>query len=94
MGPKVHLELVDIPVPSRCKPYPVPKSQLHVFKQELERLINIGVLEKARRSEWIAGTFIVPKKDGRVCWITDFHGLNKSLRQRVYPQRTINEIFA
>ena len=47
VGPQVHLELVDNPVPSRCKPYPVPKSQLHVFKQELERLINIGVLEKA-----------------------------------------------
>ena len=94
VGPKVHLELVDNPVPSRRKPYPIPKSQLHVFKQELERLINIGVLEKAQRSEWIAGTFIVPKKDGRVCWITDFRSLNKSLRRRVYPQRTINEIFA
>ena len=80
VGPKIHLELVDNPVPSRRKPYPVPKSQLHLFKQELERLINIGVLEKARCSEWIAGTFIVPKKD------TDFHGLNKSLRRRVYPQ--------
>ena len=86
VGPKVHLQLVDNPVPSRHKPYSVPKSQLHVFKQELERLISIGVLEKAKRLEWIAGTFIVPKKDGRVRWITDFHGLNKSLRRRVYPQ--------
>ena len=48
VGPKVHLELVDNPVPSRRKPYPIPKSQLHVFKQELECLINIGVLEKAQ----------------------------------------------
>ena len=81
MGPQVHLELVDNPVPSRRKPYPVPNSQLHVFKQELEHLIIIGVLEKAQQSEWIAGTFIVPKKDGRVRQITDFRGLNKSLRQ-------------
>ena len=81
MGPKIHLELVDNPVPSQRKPYPVPKSQLHVFRHELECLINIGVLEKAQRLEWIAGTFIVPKKNGRVHWITDFRGLNKSLRR-------------
>ena len=74
VGPQVHLELVDNPMPSRHKPYPVPKSQLHVFKQELERLINLGVLEKSRGLEWIAGTFIVLKKDGQVRWITDFRG--------------------
>ena len=47
VGPQVHLELVDNPVPTRCKPYPVPKSQLNMFKQELEHLICIRVLEKA-----------------------------------------------
>ena len=47
VGPQVHLELVDNPMPSRRKPYPIPKSQLNVFKQELKHLINIGVLEKA-----------------------------------------------
>ena len=72
VGPKIHLELVDNPVPSRCKPYPVPKSQLHVFKQELEHLINIGVLEKARRSEWIAGTFMFRKR------MAEFAGLQTS----------------
>ena len=47
VGPQVHLELVDNPVPSRCKPYPIPKRKLNVFKQELKRLISIRVLEKA-----------------------------------------------
>ena len=41
VGPQVHLELVDNPVPSRCKPYPVPKSQLNLFKQELECLTHM-----------------------------------------------------
>ena len=54
-----------------------PTSHLTVFKAELQRLLEIGVIEKAARSEWIAGTFIVPKKDGRVRWIMDFRGLNK-----------------
>ena len=49
-------------------------------------------MEHAKCSEWIAGTFIVPKKDGRVQWTTDFRGLNKSLKQHVYPLRQINDI--
>ena len=68
-------------------------SHLTVFKDELQRLLQIGVIEKATWSEWIAGTFIVPKKDGRVRWITDFRGLNKSLQRKVYPLRKISEIF-
>ena len=39
---------------------------MKVFKEELNCLVEIGVLEPAKCSEWIAGTFIVPKKDGHV----------------------------
>ena len=65
-GPPVHLELIDNPVPVCRRPYTIPTSHLAMFKEELNHLISIGVIEKARHSEWIAGTFIVPKKDGRV----------------------------
>ena len=92
-GPPVHLQLIENPKPIRRRPYSVPTSHLTVFKAELQRLLEIGVIEKAARSEWIAGTFIVPKKDGRVRWITDFRGLNKSLQRKVYPLCKISEIF-
>ena len=81
-GPPVHLQLIENPKPVRRRPYSVPTSHLTVFKAELHRLLEIGVIEKATRSEWIAGTFIVPKKDGRVRWITDFRGLNKASNVR------------
>ena len=81
-GPPVHLQLIENPKPVRRRPYSVPTSHLTVFKAELHRLLEIGVIEKSARSEWIAGTFIVPKKDGRVRWITDFRGFNKSLRRK------------
>ena len=92
-GPPVSLQLIENPMPVHRRPYSVPTSHLTVFKAELQRLLQIGVIEKAARSEWIAGTFIVPKKDGRVRWITDFRGLNKSLWRKVYPLRKISEIF-
>ena len=91
-GPLVHLELIDNPVPVCCCPYAIHTSHLAVFKHELLHLIEIGVIEKAKCSEWIAGTFIIPKKDGHVCWITDFRGLKKSLCRKVYPLRKISEI--
>ena len=84
-GPPVHLQLIENPTPIRHRPYSVPTSNLTVFKAELQRLLKTGVIEKTMRSEWIVGTFIVPKKDGRVRWITDFRGLNKSLCRKVYP---------
>ena len=71
-GPPVHLELIENPVPVRRRPYTIPMSHLAVFKEELSHLISIGIIEKAQCSKWIARTFIVPKKDGRVQWITDF----------------------
>ena len=92
-GPPIHLELIKNPVPVRRRPCTIPTSHLAFFKDELSRLLSIGVVEKAQCSEWIAGTFIVPKKDGCVRWITDFPGLNKSLRRKVYPLRKISEIF-
>ena len=84
VGPPVHLQLIENPKPIRRQPYSVPTSRLTVFKAELQRILQIAVIEKAMQSEWIAGTYIVPKKDGLVCWITDFRGLNKSLRRKVY----------
>ena len=91
-GPPIHLELIDNPTPVRSWAYPIPRSQLQVFKQELDRLVRIGVVERAKHSEWIAGTFITAKKDGRVRWITDFRGINRSLKRHVYPLRRICDI--
>ena len=79
--------------PVRHWPYVIPTSHLAVFKHELLHLIEIGVIQKAKCSKWIAGTFIVPKKDGHVHRITDFCGLNKSLCCKVYPLCKTSETF-
>ena len=74
---KIHLNIIPM-VPSHItRAYPVPCSQLQLFKDELDRLVSIRVLKPGGRSEWISGTFITPKKDNRVHWVSDFHALNK-----------------
>ncbi|KAG7369761.1 reverse transcriptase RNA-dependent DNA polymerase [Nitzschia inconspicua] len=93
-GQKIHLEIDPSVKPSRSRPYTVPINHQQVFKEELERLVRIGVLEKCGRSEWIAGTFIIPKKDGRIRWISDFRALNKALKRQVYHLPKIGDILA
>ena len=91
-GELVHLDVDPNAVPHRSKVYSVPHAHHSVFKEELDRLVQIGVLEPAGQALWIAGTFIIPKKDGKVRWITDFRGLNRALTRRVYPLPRIKDI--
>ena len=61
-GDKVHLEVDPNVPPRQSRAYPVAHHNLELFKKELFRLVKIGVLERAGRSEWISPTFIVPKE--------------------------------
>ena len=63
---KIHLEVDSSIQPHRSRPYTVPVSQRELFRRELQRLVDIGVLEKCGRADWVAGTFCIPKKDGRI----------------------------
>ena len=70
--------------PVFCNPYPVPIVHQQVFKKELQNLIDEKVLQHIPRSEWAFLTFLIPKKDGRVRWISDFCRLNKLLKRDRY----------
>jgi len=91
---QIHLDINPLIPPHVTRAYPVAHSQLKLFKEELDRLVSIRVLEPTGRSEWISGTFIIPKKDGRVRWITDFRALNRALKRKVYPIPRIQDILA
>ena len=90
----IHLEVDPNATPHRCRAYPIARSQLKLFKDELDRLVEIGVLSPCGRSTWISGTFIIPKKDMCIRWISDFRALNKALIRKVYPIPRIQDILS
>ena len=53
---------------------PFPNTTNH--QREVNRLIKIGVLMKINNSQWAASTFIIPKINGKVRFISDFRELN------------------
>ena len=59
---------------------------------EVERLCKVGVLKKVNRSEWAAPTFIIPKKDNTVRFISDFRELNQRIRRKPYPIPKIQDL--
>ncbi len=65
---------------------------MKTFKKGLDHLVEIGVLVAQQESEWVSPSFITPKKDGRVRWISNLRQLNKDIRRRQYPLPIITDI--
>ena len=78
--------------PYHAKAYPIPKVHVNTLKMEVDRLCQVGVLKKVNRSEWAAPTFIIPKKDGSVRFISDFRELNKRIKRKPYPIPKIQDM--
>ena len=91
-GDKYHIETRKDAVAYHARPYPIPKTYENTLKQEVERLVHAGVLKKVNRSEWAAPTFIIPKKDGSVRFISDFQELNKRIKRKPYPIPKIQDL--
>ena len=55
----------------------------HIYEQclrkEVERLVSIGVLEKYSDSEWGSPSFIIPKPNGTIWFLTDLRQVNKCI---------------
>ena len=83
---KFHIDLKPGTKPYHCKaPYPVPVKLAPIVKEELERQVSIGVLERVYESVWGMPMLCIPKKDGAIRTVDDLRELNKCVQRRVYP---------
>jgi hypothetical protein len=87
-----HLELKEGVKPFHARAFPVPKVHYDTLKKEVMRLCDVGVLKRVNRSEWAAPTFIIPKKDGKVRFVSDFRELNKRIKRMPYPVPNIQDM--
>ena len=71
-GSLYKIELREGAKPHHARPYGILHAYKQTFKQEVERLCQVGVLRKINRSEWAAPMILIPKKDCSVRFISDF----------------------
>ena len=69
---KFYLELLPQSKPVFKKANATPFKRERWFKNELDELVKDGILKPCGPSQWASPAFIVPKKDGRVRWVSDF----------------------
>ena len=79
------IELKKNGKPYHAKPFPIPKTYKPTLKNELDRFIKKGVLHKINNIHCEAHTFIIPKKNGTVRFISDFRELNKTIKTKPFP---------
>jgi hypothetical protein len=89
---KVHIGIDPNAKPVHSRPYLVPRIHLKTFKKELNHLVEIGVIAAQQESGWALPSFITPKKEGRVRWISNLRQLNKVIRCKQYPLSIITDI--
>ena len=86
------VELRPDATPYHAKAYPIPQVHTATLKMEVDRLVKAGVLRQVNHSEWAAPTFIIPKKDGSVRFISDFRELNKRIKRKPFPIPKIQDM--
>ena len=87
-----EIELKPDATPYHAKAFPIPHIHTATLKLEVERLVEAGVLRQVNQSEWAAPTFIIPKKDGSVRFISDFRELNKRIKRKPFPIPKIQDM--
>eukprot|EP00957_Ditylum_brightwellii_P081080 6166662-Ditylum_brightwellii.AAC.1 len=54
------------------RPYSIPQAYEQQLRVEVKQLVQIGVLQKVNSSEWGAPTFVIPRKDWTIRFVSDF----------------------
>jgi hypothetical protein len=91
--PGLSRELVEhrLPIKFGFMPYKQPARRFHPIihdriKEEVERLLNAGLIRPCRYTEWVSNIVPMEKKNTGKIWICiDFCNLNKATHKDEYP---------
>ena len=78
--------------PVHTPPYRVSYKDEQVQRQEIEKLLNQGIIEEST-SPWSSPIVLVRKKDGSVRFCIDFRKLNNITTKDAFPIPRIDDIF-
>ena len=79
--------------PISQKPYPIAMKHYNWVKEEIDKLLEAGVIRNSH-SSWLAPIIIVPKGDGGKRLVIDYRALNKVMRKFVWPMPKVEDIFS
>ena len=92
---KVKLKLKENSKPIFFKARPVAFALREKIDKEIDRLVNLGILEPVEHSEYASPIVPVLKRDGSVRLCADYSvSINKQLVVEQYPLPTIHELFS
>ncbi|XP_026005285.1 uncharacterized protein LOC113010452 [Astatotilapia calliptera] len=77
--------------PIRQRPYRVPQHLVEKLRQEVEKMLELGVIEPSC-SEWCSPVVIIFKKDGSLRICIDFRKLNAISEFDAYPMPRIEDL--
>ena len=90
-GKPVHIDLGAGAKPFHGLAFSVPKAYEKLPRNEIQRLLDLGVLRRANISEWAAPSFGMPKKNQQIRFVSDFRRLNEHIIRKPFPLPSIHE---
>ena len=79
--------------PVSQKPYPIAMKHYQWVKEEIDKLLEAGVIRNSH-SSWSAPIIVVPKGDGGKRLVIDYRAFNKVTRKIVWPMPKVEDIFS
>ncbi len=78
--------------PIRKRPYRLPLTKRKVVEDEIENMLEKGVIRPSQ-SPWAAPVTLVPKKDGSIRFCVDYRALNAITVRDSHPLPHIQDVF-
>ena len=93
MEGKLHLEVNESVPPVIMPPHRVPVVLKGKFKEEIDCLVSVGVLEKVEEpTKWVSSAVVTAKPNGKVRVCVEPRPLNEALSRSHYPLPVIDDI--